>query len=189
MLQWMRNLNDTQCVIHYVIHITFYLLWVQALGFSIIITVSCRVSSLPLKSSVLSVFFPLPPKSLATTDLFTFSIILPFLECCVVQPLSRVRLFVIPWAAAHQASLSFTNSQILLKLISVELVMPSYHLILCCPLFLLPSVFPSIRVFSNESAFCIRWPEYWSFSFSIRPSSDYLGLISFRIDWFDLLAV
>ena len=94
-----------------------------------------------------------------------------------------------PWTAAHQASLSFTNSQSLLKLMSIESVMPSKHLILWCPLLLLPSVFLSIRAFSNESVLCIRWPEYWSFSFSISPSSEYSGLISFRIDWLHLLAV
>ena len=93
-----------------------------------------------------------------------------------------------PWTAAHQASLSFTTSWSLLKLMSIESVMPSNHLVLCRPL-LLPSVFPSIKVFSKESVLHIRWPEYWSFSFSISPSNEYLGLISFRIDWFDLLAV
>ena len=100
--------------------------------------------------------------------------------------LSGVRLFATPWTAAHQASLSITNSRSLLKLMSIDSVMPSSHLILCCPLLLL---FPSIRVFSNESALHIRWPEYWSFSFSISPSSEYSGLISFRMDWLDLLAV
>ena len=94
-----------------------------------------------------------------------------------------------PWTAAHQASLSFTNSQSLLKLMSIKLVMPSNHLIFCCPLLLLPSIFPSIRVFSNESLLCIRWPKYWSFSFSISLSSEHPGLISFRMDWLDLLAV
>ena len=94
-----------------------------------------------------------------------------------------------PWTAAHQASLSITNSRSLLKLKSIESVMPSNHLILCHPLLLLSSIFPSIRVFSNESAFCIRWPEYWGFSFSISPSNEYSGLSSFRIDWLDLLAV
>ena len=96
---------------------------------------------------------------------------------------------VTPWTAARQASLSITNSWSLLKLMSIELVMPSNHLILCHPLLLLPSVFPSIRVFSNESVLHIRWPKYWSFSFSISPSNEYSGLISFRIGWFDLLAV
>ena len=96
---------------------------------------------------------------------------------------------MIPWTAAHQASLSITNSQSLLKLMSVESVMPSNHLILCCPLLLLSSIFPSIRVFSNESVLCIRWPKYWSFSFSVSPSNEYLGLLSFRIDWFDFLVV
>ena len=107
----------------------------------------------------------------------------------VVQLLSCVQLFVTPWPAAHQASLSFTTSWSLLKLMSTELVMPSNHLILCCPL-LLSSIFPSIRVFSNELAlYHIRWPKYWSFSFSISLSNEYSGFISFRIDWFDLLAV
>ena len=96
---------------------------------------------------------------------------------------------MIPWTATHQAFLSFTISRSLRRFMSIKLVMPSNHLILCCPLLLLPSVFPSIRVFSNESAFCIRWPKYWSFSFSNSPSNEYSGLISFRIDWFDLLAV
>ena len=94
-----------------------------------------------------------------------------------------------PWTAAHQASLSITNSQSLLKLMSIESVMPSNHLILCCPRLLLPSIFPSIRVFSNESVLCIRWPKYWSFSFNISPSSEYSGLISLRMDWLYLLAV
>ena len=103
--------------------------------------------------------------------------------------LSRVRLFATPWTAASQASLSITNSWSLLKLISIESVMPSNHLILYCPLLLLPSIFPSIRVFSNESVLHIRWPKYWSFSFSISPCNEYSGLISFRMDWLDLLAV
>ena len=105
-----------------------------------------------------------------------------------VQSFSCVWLFAIPWTAARQASLSITNSWSLPKLMSIELVMPSNHLILCLPL-LLPSVFPSIRVFSSESAVHIRWPKYWSFSLNISPSNDYLGLISFRMDWLDLLAV
>ena len=108
---------------------------------------------------------------------------------CSVQSLSRVRLFVTPWTAAHQASLSITNSQSLPNLMSIESVMPSSHLILCCPLLLLPPIPPSIRVFSNESTLHIRWPKYWSFSFSISPSNEYLGLISFRMDWLDLLAM
>ena len=105
----------------------------------------------------------------------------------VVQLLSRVRLFSTPWTAAHQASLSFTISWSLLKVMSIESVMPSNHLILYHPLLLLPSIFPSIRVFSNESALCIRWPKFWSFS--ISPSNEYSGVTFFRIDWFDLLAV
>ena len=106
-----------------------------------------------------------------------------------VQSLSRVRLFVTPWAAARQASLSISNSGSLLKLMLIKSVMPSKHLILCCRFLLLPSIFPSIRVFSNGSALRIRWPKYWSFSFSISPSSEQPGLISFRMDWLDLLAV
>ena len=106
-----------------------------------------------------------------------------------VQLLSRVRLFATPWTAARQASLSITNSRNLLKLMSIELVMPSKHLILCHPLLRPPLIFPSIRIFSNESVLHIRWPKYWSFSFSISPSNEYSGLISFRMDWLDLLAV
>ena len=106
-----------------------------------------------------------------------------------VQLLSRVQLSATPWTAACQASLSITNSWSLLKVMSIESVMPSNHLILCHPLLLLPSVFPSIRVFSNEAVLCIRWPKYWSFSFSISPSNEYSGLMSFRIDWLNLLAV
>ena len=106
-----------------------------------------------------------------------------------VQLVSHVRFFATPWTAAHQASLSITNSQSLRKLMSTESVMPSNHLILCHPFLLLPSIFPSIRVFSNESVLRIRWPKYWSFSFSLSPSNEYSGLISLWIDWFDLLAV
>ena len=102
---------------------------------------------------------------------------------------SFIRDSATPRIAAHQASLSITNSRSLLKLVSIELVMPSSHLILCCPLLLLPPVPPSLRVFSNESTLCIRWPKYWSFSFSISPSNEYSGLISFRMDWLNLLAV
>ena len=108
----------------------------------------------------------------------------------LVQSLSHVRLFATPWTAACQASLSITKSQSLLKLMSLESVMPSNHLILCHPLLLLPSIFPSIRVFPNaKSVLCIRWPQYWSFSFSISPPNEYSGLVSFRIDWLGLLAV
>ena len=106
-----------------------------------------------------------------------------------VHLLSRVRLFVTPWTAAPRASLSITNSRSLLKLVSTESMMPSNHLILRCPRLLLPSIIPSIRVFSNESVLHIRWPKHCSFSFNIGPSSEYLGLISFRMDWLDLLAV
>ena len=107
----------------------------------------------------------------------------------VAQSSSRVQHIVTPWTAARQASLSITNSWSLLKLMSIKSVMPSNHLILFRPLALLPSIFPSIRVFSNESVLCIRWSNYWSFNFSISPSNEYSGLISFRIDWLDLVAV
>ena len=115
---------------------------------------------------------PCPPNSLSSVWLLT-----------------HVRLFATPWTAACQASLSFTNSWSLPKPMSIESVMPSNHLILCRPLLLLPSIFPNIRVFSNESALRIRWPKYWSFSFSISPSNEHPGLISSRMDWLDLLAV
>ena len=112
-----------------------------------------------------------------------------FIQFSSVQSLSRVQLFATPWIAARQASLSITNSQSSLILMSIESVMPSSHLILCRPLFLVPPIPPSIRVFSNESTLCRRWPKYWSFSFSIIPSKEIPGLISFRMDWLDLLAV
>ena len=112
-----------------------------------------------------------------------------YLEIISLQSLSRIRLFATPWTAARQASLSITNSQSLLKLMSIESVMPSNHLLLCHPLLLLPLIFPSIRVFSNESVLHIRWPNDWSFSFSISSSNEYSGLISFRMDQLDLLAV
>ena len=115
------------------------------------------------------------------------------MDCIVqfssVQLLSCVRLFATPWTTACQASLFITNSQSLLKLMSIESVMPFNHLILCRPLLLPPSILPSIRVFSNESVLCIRWPKYWSFSFSISPSNEYSGLISFRMNWLDLPAI
>ena len=116
-------------------------------------------------------------------------ILLSSVQFSSVQLLSHVWLFVTPWTAAHQASLSITNSQSPPKPISLELVMPSNHLILCRPLLLLLSICPSIRVFSDESALCIRWPKYWSFSFNISPSNEQPGLISFRMDWLNLLAV
>ena len=112
-----------------------------------------------------------------------------FIQFSSVQSLSRVQLFATPWIAACQASLSITNSRSSLRLTSIESVMPSSHLILCHPLLLLPPIPPSIRVFSNESTLCMRWPKYWSFSFSIIPSKEHPGLISFRMDWLDLLAV
>ena len=112
-----------------------------------------------------------------------------FEELSSVQSLSHVQLLATPWTTARRTSLSITNSWNLLKLMSIESVMPSNHLILCHPLLLLPSIFPIIKVFSNESVICIRWPKYRSFSFSISPSNEYSGLISFRMDWLDLLAV
>ena len=118
----------------------------------------------------------------------TYVLIL-YISAGSVQSLSHVRLFATPWTAARQASLSITNPCSLLKLMSIESVMPSNYIILCHPLLLLPSIFPSIRVFSNESALHIRWPKYWSFSFNISPSDEYSGLISFRMDWLDFLAV
>ena len=111
------------------------------------------------------------------------------LQFSSVQSLSHVRLLVTPWTAARQASLSITKSRSLLKLMSIVSVMPSNHLILCHPLLFLPLIFISIRGFSNESVLCIRWPKYWGFSFSINPSNEYSGLISFRMDWLDLLVV
>ena len=123
------------------------------------------------------------------TETFTFSIYSKIWETSSVQSLSHVRLFVTPWTAACQASLSITNSWSLLKNMSTELVMPSKHFIFCHPLLLLPSIFHSIRVFSNESVFCIRWPKYCNFSFSISPSNEYSGLNSFRMDSLDRLHV
>ena len=120
---------------------------------------------------------------------FSFSFFSFFCMSVEFQLLSRVHFFVTPWTAVYKASLSITNSWSLLRLRSIESVMPSNHLILCHPPILLPSIFPSIRVFSSESILRIRWPKYWSFSFSIRPSNEYSGLISFRIDWLNLLAV
>ena len=123
---------------------------------------------------------PLKPLNLRTKRNLQFS---------SVPSLSLVQLFVTPWTAAHQASLSITNSRSLLKVVSIESVMPSNHLILCRPLLLLPSIFLNIRVFSNESVLHIRWPKYWNFSSNISPSNEHSGLISFRMDWLDLLAV
>ena len=119
----------------------------------------------------------------------TFHITPSFFHCSVQFSRSVVFNSATPWTAAHQASLSITTSWSLPKLMSIESVMPPNHLILCHPLLLLPSIFPSIRVFSNEPVLCIRWPKYWSFSFSISPSNEHSGLISFRMDWLDLLAV
>ena len=120
---------------------------------------------------------------------FHFLTFLLIFQFSSVQSLSCVQLSATPWTAAHQASPSITNSRSLPKLVSIESVMPSNHLILCCPLLHLPSIFPSIRVFSNESALRTRWPKYWSFSFNISPSNELPGMISFRIDWLDLLSV
>ena len=128
-----------------------------------------------------------PPASLCHHDyhLIQFSLF----SCLFSSVPQSCTLFATPWTEAPQTSLSFTISRSLLKLMSFQLVMPSNHLILCCPLLLLPSIFPSIRVFSNELVLCIRWPKYWSFSFNISPSNEYSELISFRLEWFDLLAV
>ena len=119
----------------------------------------------------------------------SISIVVCIHQFSSVQSLSCVQIFVTPWIAAHQASLSITNSQSSPKLMSIKSMVPSSHLILCRPLLLLPPIPPSIRVFSNESTLCMRWPEYWSFSVSISPSNEHLGLISFRMNWLDLLAV
>ena len=144
-----------------------------------------------LNFSLLPSFFTPPPSS-DTWEAELWDWIhqcLSLLGLALVQLPSCVRISETPWTAARQASLSFTISQSLLTLMSIESVMPSHHLIFCCPLLLLPSIFPSTKVFSNGLALCIRWPKYWSFSFSICPSSEYSGSISFRIDWFDFLAV
>ena len=124
-----------------------------------------------------------------TTEFKAKAQLLCLISISSVQLLSRARLFATPWIAGHQASMSITNSRSLLKLMSIESVMPSNHLILCCPLLLPPSIFPSIRVFSDESVLHIRWPKYWSFTFSTSPSNEYSGLISSRMDQFNLLAV
>ena len=140
-------------------------------------------------------FFPFgsSKSSSAMISLLLRRLTFAILECRFqfgsVQLFNRVQLIVTPWTTARQVSLSFTNSQSLLKLMSIESVMSSNHLILCRPLLFSPSIFPSIRVFSNESVLDIRWPKYWNFSFSISPSNEYSGLISFRMDWLDLLAV
>ena len=135
------------------------------------------VSSMILVPGLRSSLFLIPPFQFTKTQVSS------------VQLLRHVQLFATPWTATSQASLSIANSQSLLKLTSIESLMPSSHLILCRPLLLPPSIFPRIRVFSNESVLHIRWPKYWSFSFSISPSNEQSGLISFRIDWLDLLAV
>ena len=135
---------------------------------------------------ILTIF---PTFSLSLYLLWSVTSHLRSVQFSSVQLLSRVQLFATPWIAAHQASRSITNSQSLLKLMSTELVIQSNHLILCHPLLLLSSIFPSIRVFSKESVLRIRWPKYWSFSFSINLSNEYSGLISFRMDWLDLHAV
>ena len=125
----------------------------------------------------------------AKLELIESPTILSPVQSSSVQSLIRVWLFVIPWTAPHKSSLFITNSQSFHKLMSIESVMPSNHLILCHPFLLLPSIFPRIRVFSNKSALCIRWPKYWSFNFSISSSNEYSGMISFKMDWLDLHAV
>ena len=143
--------------------------WTAACQASLSLTISW---SLPIEFDAIQPYLPLNGQGVKTS----------------VQSLSRVQLFATPWTAACQASLSITNSRSLLKLISIESVMPSNHPILCCPR-LLPSIFPSISISSNEAVLHNRWPEHWSISFNISPSNEYSGLISFRIDWFDFLAV
>ena len=145
------------------------------------ISAQCHVQASPPPASS-------PPVTESDLSVLTLRVIWdsPWFLSSSVQSLSRVRLFAAPWTAAHQASLSITGSRSLLKLISIESLMPSSHLILCCSLLLPPSIFPSIRVFSNESALHVRWPKHWSFSFSISPSNEYLGLISLWTDWISL---
>ena len=138
----------------------------------------CFIVTIRLLSSSISVWFH-----------FIILILCSYFLFCCCYWLSHIWLFLTPWTAAHQASLSFTVTWSLLKLMSIELVMPSNCLIHSCPVLFLPSIFPSIRVFSNESALHIRWSKYWSFNFTISPSNEYSGLISFRIDWFDVFAV
>ena len=140
----------------------------------------CIFDSSLLLTSQMKIIRKSPPECILTLTSFTISSSISFSS---VQSVSRVRLFVTPWIAARQTSLSITNSQSSLRLISIKSVMPSSHLILCRPLLLLPPIPPSIRVFSNESTLCMRWPKYWSFSFSIIPSKEHTGLISFRMDW------
>ena len=144
-----------------------------------------KVIAAVLKCKIIQIYALLRPRKKWNIFIFHFYIY----YIVLVQLLSHVRLFVTPWIAARQASLAITNSQSLLKLTSIKSVMPSNHLILCHPLLIPPSVFPSIRVFWNESVLRIRRPKYWSFSFSISPSNEYSGLISPRIDWFDLFSV
>ena len=135
------------------------------------------------------IFFWFDTKSKSNTQKSKLKYLLAKWLVCYCSVAKSCPLFATPWTAACKVSLSFSISQSLLKLTSIESLMPSNHLILCCPLLLLPSIFPSVRVFSNVSVLHIRWPEYWSFSFSISPSSEYSGLISFRMDWLDLFAV
>ena len=157
------------------------------------IIVSYRIVPQLLKSSVLHLSIPASTQASGNHRSFFVTVItvLPFPEChtCCCSVLSCVQLFVTPWTAEHQASLSFTISQSLLRFMFIQSVMLLNHLLLFYPLLLRPSIFPSIRVFSNESALRISWPKYWSFIFSISPSSEYSGLISFRIDWLCLFAV
>ena len=150
---------------------------------------SGKVGILTEAGTFLTAHCGVPGTILSTLCQFVNLLMIAATQFHSVQSLSCVQLFATPWTAAHQASLSITNSWSLLKLMSIESVIPSNHLILCHPLLLLPSIFPSIRVFSNESVLCIRWPKYWSFSFSIRLSNENSGLMSFRMGWLDLLAV
>ena len=147
------------------------------------------MTELELRPRVFLVFILNKCVSFAIVHSFEFLDLFVYEWFSSVQSLSHTWLFVTPWTTARQASLSITNSQSLFKPMSIESVMPSNHLILCHPLLFLPSIFPSIRVFSNESALCMRWPKNWSCSFNISPSNEHPGLISFRMDWLDLLAV
>ena len=146
-----------------------------------------KVIAAVLKCKIIQVYALL--KHRQKWNIFIFHFYIHYIVLVSVQSLSHVQLFATLWITAHQASLSITNSQSLVKLMSIKSMMPSNRLVLCHPLLIPPSIFPSIRVFTNESVLRIRWPEYWSFSFSISPSNEYSGLICFRMDWLDLLAV
>ena len=196
LLNWISFLHFTKCacVLSHFSHVQFFAtLWTVACQAPLSMGFSRQEQWSGLPSPTLG-DLPYPeikPATLLSPALWGrfFTTSATWIPFSSVQSLSCVRLFVTSWTAAHQASLPITNSRSLLKLMSIESVMPSNHLILCHLLLLLPSIFPSIRVFSNESVLLIRWPKYWSFSFSISPSNEYSGLISFRMHWLDLLAI